>query len=645
MKERIKILRFLPLSLIILMHPHPGNCQGADFDSLRYEIERFNINEQVNKLKEAALQYRFISLEQARYFADKRQELVTKLNNDSLLADNLNLFGNIYLSSELYSQAEDYYSQALSKFIEIDNLDGKATVTHNLGILYFRNNDTLRTIDYFRRSLDARMETGNDRRIGDGLTTIGEIYRDYGYYKKSIENLLSAVDYYSNYGSYPRKYDCFAFLFDSFMMVDSKKAQKWIKEMEKLYLLDTTNQSINPERYLIRQSQYNLYTGNIQAAIDVFNRIDFRELNFINDFRYIESIKYLSEVLMDRGQYNDALRFSEIARKLNNEKYYSDVRNTIGSFKIRLNILSTEEETARAEELNQISLMRIKTEKAINTSLLVILLLMVAIMLTLLYSYFKLKRYQNTVDIKSQELKIAYARSIEYKNTILQLKAEKNKFFNVISNKLAEPFSVLDKKINSLSSATRSPEEEYLRTELKETLYLASSLEKSLKRILLWSKLQRKRYQVEKVYIKPEYFFNDMLPELIKIGLDKKIKIRYDIDPQLLINYDKNSLSSIIRVFVENGVDNTDFESDIILRAYSTSKGAIISVSDNGKGMSKELQENIFNLEEFSHGVSKSHEKLGLGLLLAKGIAELNNSKISFESEPGKGTTFSLHIK
>ena len=645
MKLVFKILKLFPLVLIILMYPGRAYCQLSDFDSLKNRINSLNPGDQINELKAAALRYSYISLDQAQYFASKREELAIKLNNDSLLADNLNLFGNIYLASELYTQAETYYSRALSKFIEISNLDGKATVTHNLGILHYNNNDTTRAIEYFRRSLDARMELGNDRRIGDGLTTLGEIYRDYANFEKSIENLLAALDYYRDLGSYPRKYDCFAFLFDSFMKVNPAKARGWIKEMEELYLLDTTNQSINPLRYQVRQNQYMLYTGNIQAAIEGFNSIDLKDPGIRDDFRYIESLKYLSDLLMSRGRYEEALRFSEIARELKNEKYYSEIRNTIGSFKIRLNILSTEEETARALELNQIILKRIKTEKLINISMLVILILLTAVLLALLYSYFMLRKYQKTVARKNLELNNAYKQNIEYKRKIMLLRAEKNRFFNVISEKLAEPFSVLDKKINTLRLEIRTLKKEEFMAELKETLKLASSLEKSLKRILLWSKLQRNRYQVEKVNINPEYFFNDMLPELINIGLDKKIKIRYDIDPLLMISYDEKSLSSIIKVFVENGVDNSDPERDITVRAKSTSTESSISVSDNGPGMSEELQKNIFKLDEIHPAGEKAYKKLGLGLLLAKNIAELNNSKISFESRKGKGTTFTLHIK
>jgi signal transduction histidine kinase len=66
-----------------------------------------------------------------------------------------------------------------------------------------------------------------------------------------------------------------------------------------------------------------------------------------------------------------------------------------------------------------------------------------------------------------------------------------------------------------------------------------------------------------------------------------------------------------------------------------------IIVKDNGIGISKENQEKIFDM---FYRVSENSVGSGLGLYIVKEIVEKLDGKIEVESEPGKGTAFSIHI-
>lgn len=69
-------------------------------------------------------------------------------------------------------------------------------------------------------------------------------------------------------------------------------------------------------------------------------------------------------------------------------------------------------------------------------------------------------------------------------------------------------------------------------------------------------------------------------------------------------------------------------------------------VADNGIGMSKEFQKRMY--ETFSRAIDgrvSSKEGSGLGLSIVKRITELMNGTIACESEPGKGTTFTVKLR
>ena len=72
----------------------------------------------------------------------------------------------------------------------------------------------------------------------------------------------------------------------------------------------------------------------------------------------------------------------------------------------------------------------------------------------------------------------------------------------------------------------------------------------------------------------------------------------------------------------------------------------IFNIKDNGIGIAKEEQESIF--DRF-YRVDKSRNKetgvVGLGLAIAKSIANLNDAEIKLESELEKGSNFILIFK
>lgn len=95
-------------------------------------------------------------------------------------------------------------------------------------------------------------------------------------------------------------------------------------------------------------------------------------------------------------------------------------------------------------------------------------------------------------------------------------------------------------------------------------------------------------------------------------------------------NLIKNSFQAI------HGIENGKVEIDII----DKDSYILISVSDNGVGISSEQKEKIF-----SPNFTTKTGGMGLGLAMVKNIVESYNGKIWFESEKGNGTTFFISLQ
>ena len=107
---------------------------------------------------------------------------------------------------------------------------------------------------------------------------------------------------------------------------------------------------------------------------------------------------------------------------------------------------------------------------------------------------------------------------------------------------------------------------------------------------------------------------------------------------------DDKKLSQILRNFISNALKFTQ-HGEVRVRARSDGEMVTFSVTDTGIGIPREHHGAIF--EDFVQVDSPIQKRLrgtGLGLSLCKKLATLLGGGVSVESEPGKGSTFSVTI-
>jgi PAS domain S-box-containing protein len=144
---------------------------------------------------------------------------------------------------------------------------------------------------------------------------------------------------------------------------------------------------------------------------------------------------------------------------------------------------------------------------------------------------------------------------------------------------------------------------------------------------------------------------NDIAQDVFDLMDEKakksRVKLVKDFDPSIDICFlDPAGLHRGLLNLVTNAIDACIFDGDkekdwsVIIKTQKGKDEIRFHVTDNGMGMTKEIQEKIF--ERFF--TTKGSKGSGFGLLVTQKTIEEHGGRVSFESDPGKGTTFSLHL-
>ncbi len=125
----------------------------------------------------------------------------------------------------------------------------------------------------------------------------------------------------------------------------------------------------------------------------------------------------------------------------------------------------------------------------------------------------------------------------------------------------------------------------------------------------------------------------------------KKIKIKSSVKDSVVAG-NCQQLVNLLVILLDNAIKYSPSGSQVNITAKSQDNQAVISVSDQGIGIASADLAHIF--ERFYRAdISRSKntaQGYGLGLAIAKKIAELNHGSIRVKSAPGKGSTFTVRL-
>ncbi|WP_169435085.1 ATP-binding protein [Neolewinella persica] len=225
-----------------------------------------------------------------------------------------------------------------------------------------------------------------------------------------------------------------------------------------------------------------------------------------------------------------------------------------------------------------------------------------------------------------------------------QLNATKDRFFGIIAHDLRNPVVALNMAGEQLRFSLGQGAQD---TALRQ----ANNINKTVNRLsgLLDNLLQWALLQTGSTPYRPE---NLPLAALTEEAVDlyeqaaelKQVRLNVDVPHSLIVRADPRALLSVIRNLVNNAIKFTSAGGEIAITARLRGQEVIIDVADNGIGMSRNKQKELFGLSTASLPGTAGERGSGLGLLLCQQLVRQNGGSIHLVSEEGKGSTFSIHL-
>lgn len=179
-------------------------------------------------------------------------------------------------------------------------------------------------------------------------------------------------------------------------------------------------------------------------------------------------------------------------------------------------------------------------------------------------------------------------------------------------------------------------------------------IEKNIEEILKMKELTASMLDVARENGEPEKsteisvpeFLADLQEKLAPVARERGVKIETEMNlgKNLRASVAKNTLEQILTIFADNAMKYSG-EKIIYLRAGRRGKNVAFSVKDNGAGVKKEDQKRIFErFYQVDAARTRTEDKTshGLGLAIAKNLAERQGYKIVLRSSEGRGAEFEV---
>ncbi len=539
-----------------------------------------------------------------------------------------------------YPEAQKELDKALDLAIKVDNKERLGIIYTAKGKLQLIVEEEDEAIKSLVKAVDVQRLINDNHNIGSSYKTFGDIYFKKQDYSLALDQYRAAKSKFEEEGLEEKLAEVLICEGITYIKLEDYNNAR-IHLDQSINLSKKLNLYLTQSNGLVNLSKVYLELENIERASTLANE----GLNIAKRHNYIDILNDCYLVLSDiHHKFNDYknsyyylnlhLKLSDSLRALKHENLSPEKKV---QFLMSEELEKTKKQKAELDEANS------KNDLGTLISILSVALITILSLLTLsLYKNNNIRlKTNNMLHKKNSELIIAKEKAELASKT-------KANFLSTVTHELRTPLYAVTGLSNMLLDEDPKPEQiQHLKSLKFSGDYLLTFINDIL---------QLNKIEANKVNIEPEPFnlknkINNIVMALNNSALDNNIKIHFDYPETLPESFiaDQLKISQILINLIGNSIKFTK-DGDIWIRVYKINQEnntytLRFEVEDNGIGISKEKQDNMF--ESFSQGsiqINRKYGGTGLGLSIVKGLIDILKGKVYLKSELGKGTTFYFEI-
>ncbi|MCE7040817.1 PAS domain-containing sensor histidine kinase [Dyadobacter sp. CY312] len=254
---------------------------------------------------------------------------------------------------------------------------------------------------------------------------------------------------------------------------------------------------------------------------------------------------------------------------------------------------------------------------------------------------------EERVNLRTQELAAAVRKVEESQEEVIRaLKKErelnnmKSQFVTIASHEFRTPLATILSSASLIGRYAKTEEEEKRQKHVLRIKSAVTNLTEILNDFLSIGKLEEGRVQSIPVSVELEEFSSGLIEEikgLCKEG--QQIKFQYTGISDVWL--DKQLLRNVLFNLLSNAIKYSDAGKSIHFNITSDQELVAIEIRDEGIGIPGADQAHIFERFFRAHNAGNA-QGTGLGLNIVQNYIDLMGGKVSFTSEVGVGSTFSI---
>jgi signal transduction histidine kinase/CheY-like chemotaxis protein len=227
-------------------------------------------------------------------------------------------------------------------------------------------------------------------------------------------------------------------------------------------------------------------------------------------------------------------------------------------------------------------------------------------------------------------------------NSLEQKVQERDRFLAMLAHELRNPLSVISNSLHLLNNYAEAKGSRPLELATRQTKIIIRLLDD----LLDVARFANGKISLEKEHVALSTVIGNAVDGCRRNMLQRRQHFTPNLTREIIVNGDPTRLTQLFSNLLTNASKYTPEDGQIDIDCEIHNSNVDVSIEDNGIGMKPELLAHLFEpFVQGDQGIERSQGGLGLGLALAKSIAELHGGSIKATSAGiGRGSEFTVRL-